>query len=351
MTGNVTPANLSNSIAVDQSTWDAAVLSCGGHFLQSWRWGAFKSRFGWDVERLGISGNGRTALAQVLFRSKAGVSIGYIPRGPVWPTEDPDAIADLWALVDALARRRRTLTIIVEPDQPLPESQRLNVRLSPGPDPIQPARSVKVDLGDDQVLIDQMHPKTRYNVRLAARRGVSTRVAEQPDDAIDEFYDLLRDTASRNAFVVHSLDYYREFLRELGDDASLQFAEIDGRPVAGVIAAVFGDEGIYMYGASSTQQRAHGAAFLLQHEAMRWARSRGARRYDLWGIPEYDPKSSVNESGDRLAASTGNDRRGLYEFKTRFGGNIVRYPPPVERVYHPMLATLARKFYNPGGSG
>jgi len=349
VTGTTTLVNEINSVAVNQSTWDAAVLSGGGHLLQSWRWGAFKSRFGWDVERVGISRDGRTALAQVLFRTKAGVSIGYIPRGPVWHADDPNAIEELWALVDMVARRRRTLTIIVEPDRPLPEPQRLNARLAPGPEPIQPARSVKVDLMDDQLLIDQMHPKTRYNVRLAVRRGVSTRIAEQPGDSIREFYDMLQDTASRNEFVVHTLGYYREFLCEFADDACLLFADIDGKPVAAVIAAVFGDEGIYMYGASSTQQRAHGAAFLLQHETMRWARSRGARRYDLWGIPEYDPESTVNESGDRLAASTGNDRRGLYEFKTRFGGHIVRYPPPVERVYHPLLVTLARKFYNPGG--
>ena len=59
----------------------------------------------------------------------------------------------------------------------------------------------------------------------------------------------------------------------------------------------------------------------------------------------------MSESGDRLAASTGNDRRGLYEFKTRFGGQIVHYPPPLERVYHPFLATLARNLYSPGAMG
>ncbi len=284
----------------------------------------------------------------MLFRSKAGVSIGYIPRGPVWAPNDRDAIGHLWARVDEMAQRRKTLTIIVEPDRPLPEQTDRGV-LTPGPDPIQPARSVKIDLLDDQSLIDQMHPKTRYNVRLAVRRGVVTRVAEQSEESAAQFYEMLQDTASRNEFVVHAVDYYREFLRIFADDACLLFAEIDGKPVAGAIAAVFGEEGIYMYGASSTQQRAHGAAFLLQHEAMRWARSRGARRYDLWGIPEYDPESSVNESGDRLAASSGNDRRGLYEFKTRFGGTVVRYPPPIERVYHPFLARLARRFYSPGG--
>jgi lipid II:glycine glycyltransferase (peptidoglycan interpeptide bridge formation enzyme) len=349
VTAAIAREKLINNVADDPLEWDAAVLSCGGHLLQSWRWGTFKERFGWDVERIAVPRERGAALAQVLFRNKAGMSIGYIPRGPVWPLDDPDAVAELWARVDEAARRRRTLNLIVEPDRPLPEQLHTGVRMVPGPEPIQPARSVKVDLLDDQALIDQMHPKTRYNVRLARRRGVTTRIAERTDASIAQFNDMLQDTASRNDFVVHTPDYYREFLRVFAEDACLTFAEIDGKPVAGTIAAVFGDEGIYMYGASSTQGRSHGAAFLLQHETMRWARSRGARRYDLWGIPEYDPESSVSDSGDRLAASTGNDRRGLYEFKTRFGGKIVRYPPPLERVYHPVLAKLARRFYSSGG--
>jgi peptidoglycan pentaglycine glycine transferase (the first glycine) len=331
--------------------WDAAVQSCGGHLLQSWRWGAFKQQFGWDAERIAVQSSGGAALAQVLFRKRAGMSIGYIPRGPVWPPDDLAAFGELWARLDEVARRQRTLTIIVEPDRPLPELPGEGVRLVRGSEPIQPARTVKVELLDDQSLIDQMHPKTRYNVRLAKRRGVTTRIAERSDHSIDRFYEMLRDTASRNDFAVHAPNYYREFLRVFADDACLAFAEVDGKPVAGAVAAVFGDEAIYMYGASSTRERAHGAAFLLQHDVMRWARSRGAQRYDLWGIPEYDPDSSVSESGDRLAASTGNDRRGLYEFKTRFGGQIIRYPPPLERVYHPLLATLARKFYSAGGQG
>jgi lipid II:glycine glycyltransferase (peptidoglycan interpeptide bridge formation enzyme) len=317
--------------------------------LQSWRWGTFKQQFGWDVERIAIQSCGGVALAQVLFRTRGGISIGYIPRGPVWPAGDPAAVELLWARIDEVAQQRRALTVIVEPDQLLPEQLGRAVRLVPGPEPIQPARTVKVKLLDDQSLIGQMHPKTRYNVRLARRRGVTTSLGERSDAAIGRFYEMLRDTASRNDFVVHAPGYYRDFLRLFADDACLAFAEIEGNSVAGAVAAVFGDEGIYMYGASSTQSRAHGAAFLLQHEMMRWARSRGAQSYDLWGIPEYDPESSVSESGDRLAASTGNDRRGLYEFKTRFGGEIVRYPKPLERVYHPLLATLARRFYTARG--
>ncbi|HEX5498770.1 MAG TPA: peptidoglycan bridge formation glycyltransferase FemA/FemB family protein, partial [Thermomicrobiales bacterium] len=191
----------------------------------------------------------------------------------------------------------------------------------------------------------QMHQKTRYNIRLAQRRGVTVRSA-RPDD-VGAFYDMLRDTAGRNDFGIHSETYYADFLSVAGDNAALLFSEIDGEPVAGLIAVRFADEAIYMYGASSTQRRAHGAAFLLQFEAMRWARDRGCRRYDLWGIPATDPETTQVEERDRLAPTRGEDWRGLYEFKVRFGGTIVRYPPPLERRYVPGLAALARRIYRP----
>jgi lipid II:glycine glycyltransferase (peptidoglycan interpeptide bridge formation enzyme) len=329
------------------AAWDEAVLAGGGHMLQSWRWGAFKERFGWQVER--VAAPGGEALAQILFRQRAGVSIGYIPRGPVIPESNPGTIDDLWQRVDHVARRRGALAIIVEPDRLLPTGLANRLRLVPGPEHIQPARSVKTPLLDDEGLLAQMHAKTRYNVRLARRRGVDTRHADGSDASLDAFYGLLLDTASRNAFDIHGKDYYREFLRLFADDATLLFAAVAGRPVAGLIAAAFGEEAIYMYAATSTAERGHGAAFLLQHEAMRWARDRGCSRYDMWGIPAQNPDSTTSESGDRLASSSGNDWRGLYEFKTRFGGAIVDYPPTLERQYHPLLANLARRFYRQGG--
>jgi lipid II:glycine glycyltransferase (peptidoglycan interpeptide bridge formation enzyme) len=336
-------------IARDEAAWDAAVLANGGHLLQSWRWGAFKDQFGWDTERVVVPAAGGAALAQILFRRKAGVSIGYIPRGPVLPPDDPSAAHALWALINRVARKRRALTIIVEPDQELPVLADRRLALAPGPAPIQPARTVKIDLADDETLLKQMHQKTRYNVRLAQRRGVTTRFAEIGDNTVAIFYQMLQDTADRNAFHIHDESYYRGFARHFGPDMALIFAEIEGKPAASVLTAAFGDEAIYMYGASSTKDRAHGAGFLIQYEAMRWARDRGCRRYDMWGIPAHDPDTTSEASHDRIAGTTGSDWRGLYEFKTRFGGTIVRYPAPLERRYLPLLAKLARRFYRPRG--
>jgi peptidoglycan pentaglycine glycine transferase (the first glycine) len=336
-----------DTITRDAAIWDEALRAQGGHLLQSWRWGAFKERFGWRAARVAVPGAQGPALAQVLFRDRFGVSIGYIPRGPSLATADPEVAATLWKRIDRLAWRQRALTVIVEPDL-LPGPGLDAMRFAPGPPPIQPARTVKVTLRDDDGLMAQMHPKMRYNVRLAQRRGVAVRAVDGPG-AADDLYALLQDTAQRNAFTVHERAYYRDFLELFQGDATVLFAEVEGRVVAAAVPVVFGDEAIYMYGASSTQERGHGGAFLLQFEAMRWARDRGCTRYDLWGIPELDPETSQHDAGDRLVATSGSDRRGLYEFKTRFGGEIVSYPRPIERRYVPFLADLARRYYTLGG--
>jgi peptidoglycan pentaglycine glycine transferase (the first glycine) len=343
------PASELSQLAFDPDGWDHAVLANGGHMLQSWRWGAFKDVFGWQTERVAVPRTGGIALAQILFRHKAGVSIGYIPRGPVAPGDDAEALQRLWAEIDRVARRRRALTIIVEPDQPIGAEAIQRLRLVSGSPPIQPSRTVKIELADDEALLKQMHQKTRYNVRLAQRRGVTSRVIPFSDESLSVFYGLLLDTASRNDFDIHSDAYYREFLRMFGQNAVLIFAEIEHRPVAGIVVSAFGDEAIYMYGASSTKDRAHGAGFLIQYEAMRWARDQGCRRYDLWGIPAQNPPSTKLDNGDRIAGTTGSDWRGLYEFKTRFGGEVISYPEPLERRYHPILASLASRFYSAGG--
>jgi lipid II:glycine glycyltransferase (peptidoglycan interpeptide bridge formation enzyme) len=331
----------------DPAAWNEAVLASGGHFLQSWGWGEFKSRFGWDVARVAVDGGTAPAVAQMLIRRKAGASVGYIPRGPVHSARDAGVV--LWRAIGQEARRQRALFVIVEANEALPDGLERAARLTAGPAHIQPARTVKVPLLDDESLLKQMHQKTRYNVRLAQRRGVTVRRAAHDDAGVDAFYALMQDTAQRNAFGVHERQYYEEFLRTFGEDAALLFAEIEGKPVAGVIAVSFGNEAIYMYGASSTKDRAHGAGFYIQYEAMRWAREQGCTVYDLWGIPAVDPSTTHVDGGDRIAGTSGSDWRGLYEFKTRFGGQIVSYPAPLERIYLPGLAHLAKRLYPVGG--
>jgi lipid II:glycine glycyltransferase (peptidoglycan interpeptide bridge formation enzyme) len=297
---------------------------------------------GWDVERVSV-GDGRSAMAQILFRRRGPVSVGYIPRGPVFETGDEEAVRALFGRIDRVCRTRRVLYLIVEPDRPLPFKGSFKASgFVRGPEHIQPSRTVKVALGDDEAMLGQMHQKTRYSVRLADRRGVGIERSLPTVDNIHAFYGLLCDTSQRNEFGIHQESYYEDFLRIFGEDASLMFAFVDGVRAAGLIAARFGEEAIYMYGGSSSEHRAHGAAFRLQFEAMRWARESGCARYDLWGIPKEDP-SPTEERGERVAATKGEDWRGLYKFKIGFGGDVVTYPPTLERRYQPVAAFIARR--------
>ena len=106
--------------------------------------GYVQEAFGWEVERIAVACDGGFALAQVLFRKKAGMSIGYIPRGPLGRSATRDSVGELWARVDEVARRRGTLAIIPRAGPAAVGCITPGSSLVPGPEPIQPARSVKL---------------------------------------------------------------------------------------------------------------------------------------------------------------------------------------------------------------
>lgn len=330
---------------ISQQEWDALLIEHGGHLLQSWRWGEFKARHGWLPVRIQVQTPHGVGLAQILFRKRGPISVGYCPRGPVISGDAEAVWQELRQEIDTVSRQQRAMSVILEPDRELGLGEPLKSHgLKPGPAHNQPGRTVKVPLAPDDVLLGQMHQKTRYSVRLASRRGVDVKISDPHDrDAIITFYELLTDTAGRNEFSVHSREYYEDFLDIFGEDAFFIFASFEGHLCAAVIAAKFGDTCIYMYGASSTVHRGHGAAFLLQFEAMKWGRENGCVQYDLWGIPVQDPESITSESGEAIAGTKGDDWRGIYRFKTGFGGSIVSLPPTAEREYIPGLPWLARK--------
>lgn len=335
----------SSPITTNADAWDTALLEHGGHLLQSWKWGEFKARHGWQPERVHVETPNGQGFALVMFRSRGPVSIGYCPRGPLVVGDAAEVWPVLRKAIDKVARKHRAITLIMEPDKEFISSDDLaGSGLKPGPEHNQPGRTVMVPLGPDDVVLGHMHQKTRYSVRLAMRRGVEVNCADPRDQtAIDTFYTLLEDTSNRNEFAVHSRAYYDDFLDVFREDAHMTFAHFEGNLCAVVIAAAFGETGTYMYGASSTEHRGHGAAFLLQFEAMKWAREKGCSQYDLWGIPKVDPDSVTSDDKTSIAGTKGDDWRGIYRFKTGFGGNIVTLPDTLEREYIPGLPWLARK--------
>jgi lipid II:glycine glycyltransferase (peptidoglycan interpeptide bridge formation enzyme) len=322
--------------------WDAHLLAHRGHLLQSWAWGELKSRFGWSAVQ--VYAPGGDAAAQILFRRlPLGLTLAYIPRGPVVEWTNNEQCRTLFALIHAEAKKRRAILLKVEPNlwstdlnlASLPAKAAANFLKTSGftpADTIQPRTSLVIDLsGDEATILAAMKQKTRYNIRLAEKKGVTIRQGRAED--VTTFYQLAQTTAARDSFGVHSLDYYRAAYDLFAPDrCALLMAEFEGQPLAALMAFSFGAEACYFYGASANEHRNLMAPYLLQWEAIRWAKSRGCTRYDSWGIPDADPAILEAEFEQRHDGLWG-----VYRFKRGFGGQWTRSLGAFDYVYNPLL--------------
>jgi lipid II:glycine glycyltransferase (peptidoglycan interpeptide bridge formation enzyme) len=318
--------------------------------MQSSRWGDFKARFGWQVERVRLGEGGQTvAGAQVLFRPLPwGQTLAYVPKGPLVDWEEPEQVRSLLAAIDALARRRRAVALKIEPPASflrgdgstarttLPDDPQAAALLSSygfrSGHPVQPRSTIVVDLRPEpDEILAQMKSKWRYNVRLSARKGVGVR--EGAEDDLPAFQRLMEETGQRDGFAVHSGAYHAaafELFVPQGQAVWL-LAEHEERLLAAIVVFAFGDKSWYFWGASSGERRNLMPNHALQWASMRWARERGCRIYDLWGIPD-EAGSAPEEYEDPENWGTGG-LWGVYRFKRGFGGRIVRGVGAWDRVY------------------
>ncbi len=338
-TGLITAADTTALAPVSQygRYADAACASV----LQSWAWGAFKERHGWRVAREASDG----FAVQVLLKRKFGVTIGYVPRGPAVDWSNNGSVSACLGALDALCKREGVALALIEPDAMLPagfDSRRYG--LSSSYLSVQPLRTIIVRCDrDDDALLAAMKQKTRYNVRLAAKRGVTVRQGSADD--LPAFWSLLQTTATRDAFGVHTLAYYADLLRFFPppDQGALLCAEYGGEIVAGAILLRGGPTAIYLAGASSDSHREHMPTYALQYAALQWARDAGCTRYDLWGIPPTDAPPDAAH-GEQQNVRDG--LWGVYRFKQGFGGEIVSYPGIFIRQYRPLIGRLALRAIN-----
>ncbi len=311
-----------------------------GHFLQHPAWGEFKEAFGWRALRIALAENDTfVAGAQVLFRPlPLGLTLAYVPRGPILRRADPDLWRALVRELDAACRRRRAIFLKVEPNwEDTPEAREMLARAGfvPSFQTVQPRSTIVVDLtADEATILARMKSKWRYNVRLAARKGVIVRPAQERDLPI--FLDLLQETAARDRFPIHTPEYYRLAWERFvpAGLGTLLMAWYQDMPLAAIFVVAWGKTAIYMYGASSNRERQRMPNHLLQWEGMRWARQQGCTEYDLWGIPD-----EVGKHPEVWAGRTPERKDGLwgvFRFKQGFGGRIVRFVGAWDRVYMPV---------------
>lgn len=328
------------SQVTDASAWDAALLALPApHLLQSWAWGELKSRWGWTAERwlLRSAAGVPCAAVQVLTRrmSRLPVCVLYAPRGPL--AADDEAFDAALALLEQRARAKRAIWVKADGDPSSADAldRRRALLAARGwrysSTQVQFRNTMHTDLRrSDEALLAAMKPKTRYNVRLAEKRGVQVRIVAPIGDADARLlYAMYAETARRDGFAIRQAAYYADVWRTMNGAAFI--AEREGQALAGLVLLRFGDRAWYFYGMSRSVGREHMPNYLLQWAAMRWARDQGCAVYDWWGAPD------ARDERDPLW--------GVYRFKEGFGARFVEglgawdyMPSPVGRP----LATLLR---------
>ena len=334
------------------AAWDRFVAGHSrGHVLQTSRWAQLKSAFGWSADLVVLTtpdGEIQGGASLLFRRLPWGQTLAYVPKGPLVDWTDAQKTRQLLDAVRHTCRRHRAAILKIEPEyEAAPELaitlESLGFRL--GAQRVQPLSTIHVDLTpDEEAILSRMKPKWRYNIRLAERKGVAVREATMDD--LPAVQELLEQTGVRDGFSVHSAAYYRKATELFAPDnwATWLLAEHEGRLLAAIAVFALGEMAWYMWGASSDLDRNLMPNHALQWAAMRWARDRGCRVYDLWGIPD-EVGADPNAFADPQA--WGNDGLwGIYRFKQGFGGRVVRYigawDAPVSALGHSLYRTALK---------
>jgi peptidoglycan pentaglycine glycine transferase (the first glycine) len=308
----------------------------GAQFLQSWEWGEAKAAYGWTVERYHwLTADGASvAAAQILLRSvRFGflrAAVAYVPKGPLLDWNSSALRDQVLADLESFARTRGVIQLKIDPDLPLgiglpgtPEEQTIasgeaavtmlrNRSWLFSREQIQLPNTVALDITPpEDSLLARMKQKTRYNIRVAQRHGVTIIPGSVADFPV--LYRMYAETGTRDGFIVRPEGYYHAIwggLMRAGYAMPL-LAIVEDQPVAALVLFRFGQRAWYMHGMSTNLSREKMPNYLLQWEGIRWAKAQGCSCYDFWGAPDrFDPK-------DRMW--------GVFQFKRGFGAEVVRH--------------------------
>ncbi|NWF70916.1 MAG: peptidoglycan bridge formation glycyltransferase FemA/FemB family protein [Chloroflexi bacterium] len=335
--------------------WNAALRALPtAHILQTWEWGEFKRiTTGWTPQRWAFKrGAAIVALASVGVRRFGPFCLMYAPKGPALDYSDSALVAFVLDFLQRQAQRQRAIWLKIDPDviaatgvpgdaddTPNPGGQALTAELHArgwrfSTDQVQFRNTIVIDLapGEDQLLA-AMSQNTRRKVRLAQRDGVSVRPASPAD--LPLLYELYRLTGARDGFLTRPPEYYEQAWRAFMAAGLAQplIAELGGKALAHVILFHFARTCWYFYGASSNEARDKMPNYLLQWEALRWAKAQGYARYDMWGAPDAFVES------DTLW--------GVYQFKRGFRGVVTRHIGAWDYAPSPLLYKLYTELYPP----
>ena len=346
---------------MDREQWNHIISQFeGSTILQTWEWGKIKSKYGWKQDyyvKEDAFGKPEAA-ALILSReqrlSKFGplIKILYVPHGPLLDWSNPKIVIETLDHLKEYSKEQKAAYIKVDPQIVLAQDT-ANFTQDKGKAAVNPREYFEksgwinsrqqiqfkntfwMDLtkSEDELLAN-MKQKTRYNIRLAEKKGVKVRQGSSND--FDVIYEMYAATSARDGFIIRPKEYYcllwNTFM-EAGMAVPL-IAEVQDEPVGALFLFHFNQKSYYLYGMSRDVHREKMPSYLLQWEAIRLSKSLGCTTYDLWGAPDvFDPS-------DRMW--------GVHKFKEGLGGEVIQtigaFDFPTSKLAYTIIQEALPKF-------
>lgn len=308
------------------------------NFQQSLEWGKVKTN--WIKEVVLAEDENHKIIGSICVWIRKMPIFGnmmYASRGPVCDIHNENVLKQLTEGVRELGKKYNAFVFRMEPDIKKNDKEFREIVEKIGykvkddakdfKDEIQPRFVFRLDIKgktEDEILAG-CHQKTRYNIRLAKRKGVEIREGNRED--LKDFHKIMIETGSRDGFIIRSLEYFEKMDDELAPKhMKVLMAYYEGKPISGIIPIMYGNKTWYLYGASSNEHRNLMPNYLLQWEMIRQAIQNGCDVYDFRGV-----SGVVDESHPQY---------GLYRFKKGFGAEFTEFIGEVYLPFKPLTYKL-----------
>lgn len=300
------------------------------HPLQSWAWGEFRKKTGVGLSRLMESEKQTKEVFQITWHTIPHTKwcIGYCPKSAI-PSDE--AVLE----ISKLAKSKNGIFVKFEPNEKIkPETEKKIAHLEKKFNwvkgkPLFTKYTFQLDISkSEEELLKNMHQKTRYNLRLAEKKGVQI-IEDNSEGGFENYWRLMEETTKRQGFFAHGKGYHRKMWQTMTDSGMghLFKAVYEGKTLTTWMVFILNDIVYYPYGASSNENREVMASNLMMWEVIRFGKKNGCRMFDMWG--SLGPEPDVRDPW-----------YGFHKFKQGYGAELVEFLGSFDLVVNPTMYKL-----------